>query len=149
MTEDNQTLDNVNDNLQISEENAETYEEIEASQDTDADNRGIDYAEVIKSDMRLLSQEFPELSSLTDICQLENPMRYAALRDLGLTPAEAYLATTKARRSYDNRSHLHPSPMVSSLKTSYMPEQDMEMARELFSGLSDAEIRRLYKRVTK
>ncbi len=135
---------NVNNNLQSPEESAEMYEN---SDKTPAEPEPTDWAKVVREDVLALSEEFPELSELRDICELENPMRYAALRDLGLTPAEAYLASARGRRGFDNRSHLRSSPMITAGGSGYVPERDMEMARELFSELSDAEIRKLYKRV--
>ena len=109
----------------------------------------IDYAALARSDVEELSSEFSELSELTDITELENPLRYAALRDLGLTAAEAYLATTKNRHKADNRSHLFGTKMVSSTPLGVMSERELESARELFSDMSDAQIRKLYKKVTK
>ena len=102
----------------------------------------------MRSDVAELSAEFSELRGLTDITELENPLRYATLRDLGLTAAEAYLATTKNRRKTDNRSHLFGMPMVSSSQTGSMPDRELEAAREIFTDMSDSEIRNLYKKVT-
>ena len=108
-----------------------------------------DYAKIVKEDVAALSAEFPELKGLADITELENPLRYAALRDLGLTAAEAYLATSKKRRIRDNRSHLYGAPIINSKKSGAVPENEMAAAREIFSDMSDAEIRKLYKKVTK
>ena len=107
----------------------------------------VDYAALAAEDVKALKSEFHELSGLTDICELENPIRYAALRDLGLTPAEAYLATAKRQRK-DNRSHLYATRTVASAPQGSMSESEMMAAREIFTGVSDAEIRRLYKRVS-
>ncbi len=149
MDEKNELTD-VNNNLQENAESSDTHEKNEEiSELSSQEHTEVDYAEIVKNDIRELSEEFSELAALSDICQLENPIRYAALRDLGLTPAEAYLATTKARRSFDNRSHLYSSPIVSSARSSYIPEQEMEIARGIFSDMSDAQIRQLYKKVTK
>ena len=46
----------------------------------------VDYEALIASDLDTLRTEFPELSGIRDITDLNNPLRYAALRDLGLTP---------------------------------------------------------------
>ena len=114
---------------------------------TDAEHE-VDYAAVVEEDIRTLREEFRELSTLTDICELDDPMRYAALRDLGLTPAEAYLATAK-RQKKDNRSHLVATRTVSASQNGSMSDAELSAAREIFVGVSDAEIRKLYKRVTK
>lgn len=145
--------ENVNENLQISDNTTEitepTQEEEGKSESIEsAANEEVDYAEIIKADTEALKARFPELSKISDVSELDNPLRYAALRDLGLTPEEAYLATRKRRMS-DNRSHLYPSPNVSKSESETMPESEMRSARELFSGLSDSEIRKLYRKVTK
>ena len=108
----------------------------------------IDYAALAISDVKELRGEFPELSSLASLTELDDPIRYGALRDLGLTPKEAYLATRK-RREVDNRAHLRPTRSVARGASPLMTEAEMSAARELFSGISDSEIRQLYKRVTK
>lgn len=111
----------------------------------------VDYAKIVEEDIIDLRGSFPELHSLTDITELENPLRYAALRDLGLSPKEAYLATSSRRTVYDNRSHLsgaHPKA-VASAPTGGMSREEWQSARELFSGLSDGEIYELYKKATR
>ena len=108
-----------------------------------------DFALLVQEDVRILREQFSELSSLGDITELENPLRYAALRDLGLTPEEAYLATSRKKRQ-DNRSHLYPTvPTHSAPPVSAMSESELAAAREIFPSSSDAEIRRLYRKVTK
>lgn len=109
-----------------------------------------DYAEeVINSDLEELKREFPELSDTKDITEIHNPTRYAALRDLGLSPTEAYLATTP-RVVRDNRSHLKGTPTATARRpVSAMTHREWQEARALFEDLSDSEIEKLYKRVTK
>lgn len=109
-----------------------------------------DYAEIVRADIKALSSEFPELKDLSDISELDNPLRYGALRDLGLTPAEAYLATTKRRRTTDNRAHLERAvPRGASVPLGAMSERELSEARDIFSDISDAEIKRLYRKVTR
>lgn len=123
-----------------SDEPRESSSEIERSE-------GTDYDALAKEDLRILKSEFPELNSLVDISELENPLRYAALRDLGLTPAEAYLATARKRRG-DNRSHLHSSvPKHSAFPGPGISESELTAAREIFPDMSDNEIRQLYRKV--
>lgn len=145
--------ENVNEDLQSSDNTTEftetTQEEESKSESIESTaNEEVDYAEIIKADTEALKARFPELSKISDVSELDNPLRYAALRDLGLTPEEAYLATRK-RRIADNRSHLYPSPSVAKSEGGTIPESEMRSARELFSEMSDAEIRRLYRKVTK
>ena len=128
-----------------------------ATEERDADTRGgeaireadIDYEALMASDVAELKAEFPELAAISDVTDLNNPLRYAALRDLGLTPAEAYLATAK-RVSRDTRSHLkaaHGRNAAASEVT--MSPFELATARELFPGKNDAELQRLYKRVAR
>lgn len=114
----------------------------------DAEERA-DFAKIADADLIALKHEFSELRSLENIAELENAERYGALRDLGLTPREAYLATSARPRRYDNRAHLKSSvPIRAGAPDVGMPSNELAAARELFSGLSDSEIRSLYKRVT-
>jgi len=110
----------------------------------------IDYSELAESDAAALRQEFSELSTLGSITELSNPMRYAELRDLGLTPREAYLATREEIPRRNNRTHLTPQvPRAATVAAEGMTDRELSEARDLFSGLSDREIRRLYKKVIK
>lgn len=79
-----------------------------------------------------------------------NRERYGELRALGLTAREAFLATSEIReRPSDNRAHLGSSvPRCATRPTFGISQRELKEARELFSGASDAEILRLYKRVT-
>lgn len=144
----------------ITEEATENAEELtKADTGTDSDTSEVaseeevaktDYAELEKNDMAQLKALFPALRNKTSITELENPLRYAALRDLGLSPKEAYLATTEPIRREDNRSHLTSSVPHGAGGGSYaMSQRELDAARELFSGLSDREIRKLYNKVTK
>ena len=154
MTETAILEENVNEALQNDEVsvsdvvyNKESEAEINDSSTSESARQEIDYGSLIKEDVASLRREFLELSELTDITELENPMRYAELRDLGLSAAEAYLAT-RQRRS-DNRSHLRAVHNIKSTHQNSMSDSEMASARELFGDISDAEIRKLYKRVTK
>ncbi len=111
-------------------------------------NTGIDYAEIVANDMNELSKELfsGEEIKITD---LKNPTRYGALRDLGLTPKEAFLASGGRIERRDNRSHLHSSvPRSIAAAFSEIPRAHLDAARELFSELNDGEIKALYKKVT-
>ena len=113
------------------------------------DNEEIDeVSELLSDDLAILKGKFPELCALSDVSGLPNPIRYSALRDLGLTPEEAYLATSQ--RAHDNRSHLRGAvPAVSKSPKSSMTRREWNIARALFEDASDSEIERLYKRVTR
>lgn len=118
----------------------------EADEDN-ADIGAIDYDEIIRNDLRELRSRFPELSGIEDITDLENPIRYAELRDLGLSPREAYLATSERRHRTDTRRHLSSAVPKRAAMPSGLSQSELSEARELFSGLSDAELNRLARRV--
>lgn len=104
----------------------------------------------LDSDLEILKAEFPELTELSGITQLKNPTRYGALRDLGLSPIEAYLATNQRAPLPDNRAHLTSGVPISARPPAFaMTKGQMSEARELFEGMSDAEIQKLYLKVTR
>ena len=95
-----------------------------------------------------LYESYPELTpeSAEALCNLD---RYRELRALGLSVEEAYRATAKKKPAPDNRAHLSVSVGGGGVPASHgISEPELRSAREIFSGMSDAEIRRLYKRVT-
>ena len=105
-----------------------------------------DYERLEREDIVELCREFPELK-IDSLTELDNPLRYGALRDMGLTPTEAYLATRKRQRA-NTRAHLTPAaPSGAAFGVGSMSRAELEMARELFYGMSDSQINALYKRV--
>lgn len=109
-----------------------------------------DYSSIVEDDLKTLRESFRELRELSDITELENPLRFAKLRDAGFSAVEAYLECTKQKKPSDNRSHLHSSlPISRSAKQSSMSREELQIARELFPEASDAEIQKLYKSVTR
>lgn len=104
----------------------------------------------LDADLEELKREFSELSGAESITELKNPVRYAALRELGLSAKEAYLATTPRPATPDTKSHLRSS-VPSSVKSPYgaMTRREMRQARDLFGDMNDAEIQTLYQKVTK
>ena len=127
-------------------------EELTDEEDLSTPSDGIntrDYAEIAREDISELKMRFPELQNINDLTELKNPLRYAALRDLGLSAEEAYLATGGRAPTYDNRAHLTKSVPGGASLSREMSRGDYDMAREIFSELSDAEIRKLYRKVTK
>ena len=131
---------------------SESVEEVantEAEETEEVAEESVDYEALIESDLNTLRAEFPELGDIKQITDLNNPLRYAALRDLGLSPEEAYLATAK-RRAQDTRAHLRSAHGKNAgASIGMMSQHELSAARDLFPGLSDAEIQRLYKKVTK
>ena len=152
----------LTDEVGISDIDGVTNSETEPITDTDTqdtvgetdgkDDEGdelTDYEAVAREDLAELKRHFPELRGIKDITEIRNPTRYAALRDLGLSAEEAYLATNSQRKRYDNRAHLTPSVPSGAALSREMSHSDYDMARELFSDLTDSEIRKLYRKVTK
>ncbi len=106
-------------------------------------------AVLLEEDISELKEEFSELQGINDISQLPNPTRYAALRDLGLTPREAYLATSPVKKT-DTRSHLRTGvPHISRSPVSSMTRREWQIARALFEDMTDSDIEKLYRKVTK
>lgn len=126
-------------------------EDEDTSREYETDSEDVDYGNLIEEDLRVLREKFPELRNIEDITELENATRYGALRDLGLTPEEAYRATATEKNSKrETRAHLKSSaPRHALSPNAAMSYRDMEIARSLFSDMSDSEIQRLYKKVTK
>lgn len=109
------------------------------------------YEAMAAEDLRILQSRFAVCRQISHISQLQNPLRYAQLRDLGLSPEEAYLATNYARLSAyqkDNRSHLH-SAIPKGAGGESMSAEALSQARDLFGNLSDGELLSLYRRATK
>ena len=130
------------------EEAEEAYEHEETVIDGKEDSEE-DVDEMLANELALLKESFPELSAVSDITEIKNPLRYAALRDLGLSATEAYLAARGPVQMNDNRSHLSASaPKVMGRGVS-MPKDELMRAREIFYGMSDSEIQRLWRKVTK
>lgn len=139
------------DNLTDDVTDGVTQTEIEDGEPLPSDGRSerIDYARVAKEDLIELQAQFPALRGLGSVAELPNPLRYGALRDLGLTPREAYLATSPMPAPrHDNRAHLRSSiPKGRVGDGARMSSSELESARILFGNLSDAEIHRLYRKV--
>lgn len=130
-------------------EDGEAHGGEEDNADADDATQG-DYAALAEDDLMKLRREFPQARELRSIAELDNPVRFAELRELGLSPKEAYLATQKPRAHRDNRSHLVGSmPSVRGGGAPTMTRSELYSAREIFSGMSDSEIQSLYKRVSK
>ncbi len=106
---------------------------------------------------RLFTEE--DVSAVTE----EDTVRYLALRTLGLSPKEAYLAAngekTLARiegkrqalaRLFSahaaSKAHVTSAALGAAASASAMPRDALLEARALFSGMSDREIERLYAR---
>lgn len=100
----------------------------------------------VKADIDAINIRFPDakISSLEDI---KNSSQYVALRDKGVSPEEAYAQVIQPKE--DGKKHM--TATASKTKPARLPHmtaQEMRMARDLFPGMSDAEIQKLHKRVS-
>lgn len=116
-----------------------------------ADGDGVtDYAALAAEDLRRIKRMAPSLAGLTHLAELPNALRYAALRDAGLSVEEALYAACHAfvtPQAADNRAHLRSAVPIGAAGTpSRMTAAEMREARELFGDLTEGEIERLYAR---
>ncbi len=106
------------------------------------------YAELLEEDLAEIKREFPELPENLSITDIKDPLRFGALRDLGLTPTEAYLAVGGRAHVRDNRAHLTATvPRTAQSRTADIPRSELKIARTVFSDMSEAELEKLYRRV--
>ena len=147
--EESNAANDIKESVSENDETVEAKNERDDGEEHDS-TAAVDYGDIEKQDLEELHRSFPHLENVKSITELNNPLRYAALRDLGLTPREAYLATSEPGARYDNRSHLRSSvPKRAAAPAGILTSSELEAARELFSGLSDREIQKLYKKVSR
>ena len=117
---------------------------------TDDVEDATDYAALAAADLAEIKRMAPSLAGLSHLAELPNALRYAALRDAGLSVEEALHAACHAfvtPRAADNRTHLRSAVPIGAAGTpSPMTAAEMREARELFGDLTEGEIERLYAR---
>lgn len=110
-----------------------------------------DYRKLAEEDLLALRAAVPELRDAESLSALSDPGRYGELREAGLSPLEAYLATEGRRllsRPRDNRAHLVSSlGRTASAAGGRISAAELHAARDLFPGLGDGEIEALWRRV--
>lgn len=142
-------MDEILDEVKEVSEGETVEAQVEPSSSETSEVNTDDIEKALEGELEELRGIFSELESVSDITEIKNPLRYAALRDLGLSPSEAYLAARGPVARGDNRSHLSTSvPKVTGQGAS-MPKDELIRAREIFYGMSDSEIQRLWRKVTK
>ena len=139
---------------EVTEEVSEPLGEKTDGEEENAEQTGGDpyaeYAAIEQQDLDELKREFPELGAVKRIIDLSNPLRYAQLRDLGLSAREAYLASSGTHQRGSGKGHLRGTvPKGAHVKDGSMSPSELRAARDLFGQLSDDELQRLYRRVTK
>ena len=111
-----------------------------------------------RADLAELQAVYPETKGYTDIRQIPNLKRFGELRDLGLSPKEAYSAANpdairnnvatavKKQSLQDTKKHLHSAVPKGSRDTApKMNRAELTLWRELFPELNDKELLKLYK----
>ena len=101
----------------------------------------------VKADIDAINSRFPDakISSLEDI---KNSSQYVALRDKGVSPEEAYAQAIQPKE--DGKKHMTATASKTTpSRGAQMTAFEKKAARDLFPGMSDAEIQKLYKRVSK
>ena len=107
-----------------------------------------DYARQAEEDLEEIKRLDPAYRSLSHLSQLPSARRFAALRDLGLSVAEALAASNPRFPRENGKAHLRPSmDRGAASPRGALSGEEMRRAKELFSDLSDGEIQRLYRRV--
>ncbi len=120
---------------------------------------GEDYEARAAADTEALNHLFPSLA-LTSLGELDAPVRFAELRELGLSVEEAFyasnyrmLAGTAALPTPDERragkAHMTTARPSASGKGFEVPPSVLHQAHRIFEGMSDREIASLYKRTAK
>ncbi len=136
---------------EVSAEEAAAEEEATAEEAGESEAYGEDaYAALAAADLAALRASAPSLALPGDLRELSDPGRYGALREAGLSPLEAYLATEGQRllaRQKDSRAHLAPSVTRTAARGGgRIATGDLLAARDLFPSLSDGEIEALWRR---
>ncbi len=150
MNEDVLREEAVSEDTSAENDLGEERENIPSPEQSEEKEEKIDYEALVREDILTLRERFSECGrGLSDIGDLKNPHRFATLRDLGLSAEEAYLATGGLKDTYDTRAHLASTVPATTRGSTEIPRAEYEIARGLFSDMSDADIKRLYRKVTK
>ena len=136
----------ANEGVALDYESAEPYAEDAEDMDLAFEDEEAPAENAEIDDIEELKKNFPELSSLGSVSQLLYPEKYAKFRGLGLSPAEAFLATGQALKP---KKAAPSSPISVARQRDGIPNRELKFAREIFPGLCDKEIQELYKKVSK
>lgn len=151
------------------EANNETLEEYqrkraeqESAEEAQRFMRAAKFEAKMAADLAEVHAAYPSTRGYTSVKQLPNFSEFARLRDLGVSPKQAYIAanpdavtaaaaeSARQRSMNDGKGHLKPAVRKSSNDTSLvLSKKDMAMYRDAFPDLSDKEILALYKQANK
>jgi hypothetical protein len=121
--------------------------------------RAAEFEKMATADLAALKQEFPELKNLKHISEIPNFKRFGECRDKGLSPKEAFSAAnpdgirdnvanaTRRAALNDTKNHLKSNvPKGAKDNALSIPKSELAEWREMFPGLSEKELRALYKK---
>lgn len=151
------------------EANNETLEEYqrkraeqESADEAQRFMRAAKFEAKMAADLAEVHAAYPSTRGYTSVKQLPNFSEFARLRDLGVSPKQAYIAanpdavtaaaaeSARQRSMNDGKGHLKPAVRKSSKDNSLvLSKKDMAMYRDTFPHLSDKEILALYKQANK
>lgn len=112
----------------------------------------------IAADLAAVQAVYPDAKKFASVKDFPNFAEFGRLRDLGLAPDRAYIAShpdavrqsvaeaTRQQTLNDTKRHLKPAVSKQSKDTSLrMSKRELAECRELFPDMSDREIIRLYR----
>ncbi|MCQ2385326.1 MAG: hypothetical protein MJ078_01425 [Clostridia bacterium] len=109
---------------------------------------GYDYEKQAREDLEEIKRLDDRYGDVTHLSQLPFALRFAALRDKGLTVEEALAAATCRLPKETGKQHLRPSGGRSfGTGDIRMTGKELAAARNLFGNLPDREIISIYRRV--
>ncbi|MBE6655966.1 MAG: hypothetical protein E7609_03715 [Ruminococcaceae bacterium] len=110
----------------------------------------IDYERLASEDLAEIKRLDPAYAPAAHLGELPFARRFAELRDLGLSVKEALAAAAPRFERHDGRAHLRAVvPRGTRAPEDTLDRDRMKEAKQLFGGLSEAEINALYRRVSK
>lgn len=127
------------------------YEEKEEAEDVQKE-----YAAMEAADLAELQKRYPDIK-LNSLRDLKNLGRYGELRDMGLSAAEAFMATnaemlekraeeTGAARAASKAHMTTVSKKSGGTNEPHMTDEELAIARDFFPDMSDEQIQKVYKK---
>lgn len=117
-----------------------------------------EFEKKMKADLEELQRFYPETKKLTSITQVQNFAEFGKLRDMGLTPKQAYAAANadgvrdsvaaavKQQSLNETKKHLQSAvPKKAKGDSITITKSELAQWRDLFPDKSDKEILALYK----
>lgn len=130
------------------EDESPVFEETDSEEEATVTDE-IDYARMAMEDLAEIKRLDPAYAPAAHLGDLPFAHRFAELRDLGLSVAEALAAAAPRFDRYDGRRHLRAVlPRGTKSPDGGLDRDRMKEAKMLFSGMSEAEINALYRRVS-